>query len=118
MINYRGADLFCLFVMLLTSGLHTQGQSGSQPRSAAPESSAPRQASVATDEKRLRLVQTVELAFGAVPTSALIRARDYDCGKSLSQNRTPLGAMLFGRYVNSNALNGYLDRTGGTQFGY
>ncbi len=27
-------------------------------------------------EKRLSLVQTVELAFGAAPTSALIRARD------------------------------------------
>ena len=49
MIDYRSADLFCLFVMLLTPGLHTQGQSGSQPRAAAPESSAPRQASVATE---------------------------------------------------------------------
>jgi uncharacterized protein len=49
MINYRGADVFRLFVMLLASGLYTQGQSGSQPRSAAPESNAPRQAVVVTE---------------------------------------------------------------------
>lgn len=49
MINYRGVDVFCLFVMLLAPGLHTQGQSGSQPRSAAPESKAPRQAVVVTE---------------------------------------------------------------------
>ena len=49
MINYRGVDVFCLFVMLLAPNLHPQGQSGSQPRSAASETNAPRQASVMTE---------------------------------------------------------------------
>src|SRR5215813_5826280 len=49
MINYRGANVFCLFIMLLAPSLHTQGQSGSQPRSTAPESNAPRQAVVVTE---------------------------------------------------------------------
>src|SRR5215475_16220214 len=50
MINYRGANVFCLFITLLAPGLlHAQGQSGSQPRPAAPESSAPQQASVVTE---------------------------------------------------------------------
>ena len=49
MVNYRGANVFCLLLMLLAPSLHTQGQSGSQPRSAAPESNAPRQASVVAE---------------------------------------------------------------------
>lgn len=49
MINCRGVDVFCLFVMLLAPGFHTQGRSGSQPRPAAPESNAPRQAVVVTE---------------------------------------------------------------------
>jgi Serine aminopeptidase, S33 len=43
-------SLFCLFTILLApSLLYAQGQSGSQPSSAAPESSLPRQASVVTE---------------------------------------------------------------------
>ncbi len=44
MINYIVTTVFCLWATLLgPSFLHTQGQSGSQPRPNAPESSAPRQ---------------------------------------------------------------------------
>jgi acetyl esterase/lipase len=49
MINYRNANLFCLFIMLLAPSLHTQGNSGSQPRPTTPESSLPRQAGVVTE---------------------------------------------------------------------
>jgi len=50
MINYIVTSVFCLWATLLApSFLHTQGQSGSQPRSNAPESSAPRQTSVVTE---------------------------------------------------------------------
>ena len=49
MINWRGANVFCLFVMLLASSLHTLGQSDSQPRSTAHESNRPRQASVVSE---------------------------------------------------------------------
>src|SRR5262245_40558982 len=49
MINYRGAKVFCLFIMLLSASLHTPGQSGSQSRSTASVSSLPRQASVGSE---------------------------------------------------------------------
>src|SRR5262245_55247791 len=49
MINCRGANVFRLFIMLLAASLHTLGQSGSQPKSNAPESSLPRQASVVSE---------------------------------------------------------------------
>ncbi len=50
MINYIVTTVFCLWATLLgPSFLHTQGQSGSQPRPNAPESSAPRQTIVTTE---------------------------------------------------------------------
>jgi pimeloyl-ACP methyl ester carboxylesterase len=50
MINYIVTTVFCLWATLLgPSFLHTQGQSGSQPRPNAPESSALRQTIVTTE---------------------------------------------------------------------
>jgi len=48
-INFRSHNVFCLLVMLLAPSLHIQGQSGSQPGSAAPESNEPRQTGVVTE---------------------------------------------------------------------
>ncbi|HEU0176611.1 MAG TPA: alpha/beta hydrolase [Blastocatellia bacterium] len=49
MSNYIVTSMFCLWATMLAPGFLYQGQSGSQPRSIAPESSAPRQAVVTTE---------------------------------------------------------------------
>ena len=73
MTNYIIAKVFCLSTVLLApSLLYAQGQSGSQPRSTAPESNAPGQAIVTTEPIILetptgKLFGAIELPKSSAP---------------------------------------------------